>query len=151
MTEYPQAVELIIMRGLPASGKTYDARRMMADTPGEYKRVSKDLLREMLDFGKYSQPNELVVLHMRDDMVMWLLADHWSVIADDCNLNPEHEQRLRKVAKEADTDVVVRIQDFTDVPVGLCIERDDRRAEPVGPDVIRSMARKYLSEEPDDA
>lgn len=155
MTEYPQAVELIIMRGLPASGKSHVASNLMAALPDTMVRVSKDSLREMLHFGDYSQTNEYLVLNMRDLLVMNLLADDWSVIVDDTNLNPEHEERLRKVAKDAHPNVTVRIVDMTDVPIETCIERDANRAEPVGPEVIRSMAEKYIifdqvAEEPDD-
>ena len=132
--------ELIIMRGLPASGKSTEARKMMEANPITYKRVSKDSIRDMLDFGIYSIENEFVVRDVRDAVISQLLATGWSVIVDDTNLNPEHVLRLRELAG----DVPVRIIDLTDVSLDELIRRDLERGGFVGEEVIRRMAGKYL-------
>ncbi len=138
-------VELVIMKGLPASGKSYQAYKLMHEYPGEYKRVSKDALRGMLDFGEYNTANEGVIRQMRDLLIMDLLADGHSVIVDDTNLNPQHEEQLRKVAKDAHPKVIVRIEDLTNVPLSTCLARDANRMDQVGEDNIRSMADRYLT------
>jgi len=38
-----------ILKGLPGSGKTTWAKEQIAKSPGNYKRINKDDLREMLD------------------------------------------------------------------------------------------------------
>ena len=46
------------MRGLPGSGKSTYCKELQAKNPGKYKRVNRDLLREMLDCGVWSKENE---------------------------------------------------------------------------------------------
>lgn len=38
---------------------------------------------------------------------------------------------------------VVKIKDFTDVPLDVCLERDSKRENPIGEDVIRGIFNKY--------
>ncbi len=134
---------LVIMRGVPASGQTTAAKKMMDASPITYKRVSKDDIRDMLDFGSYSTANEFVVRVVRDAVINQLLKDGWSVIIDDTNLNPEHIARLRELA----SDFTVQIVDLTDVPLSELINRDLERDDSVGEKVIRKMADKYLPEQ----
>ncbi len=143
-------VDLVIMRGLPGSGKTYTVRKMM-QARNTWKRISKDVLREMLDFGQYSRENESIVIQLRDLVLDELLSYGHPVIVDDTNLDPKHEERLRHVAKKAYPNVNITLLDLTHEPVELCIERDATRANPVGAEVIRAMAEKYLSEDEVDA
>lgn len=143
-------VDLVIMRGLPGSGKTYTVRKMM-QARNTWKRISKDVLREMLDFGQYSRENESIVIQLRDLVLDELLSYGHPVIVDDTNLDPKHEERLRHVAKKAYPNVNITLLDLTHEPVELCIERDASRANPVGAEVIRAMAKKYLSKDEVDA
>lgn len=94
---------IIMTKGLPGSGKTTWARERMADTPHAFKRVNKDPLRDMLDDGRWSHDNEKFVLEVRDKIIAAALSrgeNGKSVIVDDTNLVPKHEERLRQLARE---------------------------------------------------
>ena len=84
---------LTMTKGLPASGKTTWAKSVVGA-----KRVNKDDLRAMIDNGKWSKKNERSILAARDNLIIQYLREGSSVIVDDTNLNPKHEQDLRKIA-----------------------------------------------------
>ncbi len=133
--------KVVILKGLPASGKSTWARKIIDDNPGRYKRISKDDLRAMLDNGKWSKANEKFILSVRDSLILQALKEGHHVLVDDTNLHPKHEQAIRELVKGQ---AVVEIKDFTDVPVEECIERDRRRSNYVGEQTIRKMYRDFL-------
>lgn len=137
--------KVIILKGLPASGKSTVARKLIDGNPGRYKRVNKDDIRAMLDNGKWSRDNEKFVLKTRDTLILAALGDGKHVIVDDTNLNPKHEARIRQLVKgKAKVEV-----EFFDVPVDECIERDLKRPVSVGEKVIKKMYNDYLKPETD--
>lgn len=137
--------KVIILKGLPASGKSTWARKLIDENPGRYKRISKDDLRAMLDNNKWSKGNEKFILSVRDALILQALKEGYHVLVDDTNLHTKHEQAVRELVKGQAT---VEIKDFTDVPVEECIERDRRRSNYVGEQVIRRMHRDFLQVKP---
>lgn len=146
------AKQVLILKGLPASGKSTYARKLCADNPGQYKIINKDALRNMLDGGKWSGSNEKFVLRMRDELITQALAEGKHVLVDDTNLHPKHEAQIRKVVNAFKADfqqeAQVKIKDFTDVDLITCILRDTGRDNPVGEKVINDMYNQYLKPEP---
>lgn len=141
---------LIMTKGLPGSGKSTWAKKTVADTtPGTMVRVNKDDLRGMLHDSQWSRTNEKRVLQARDGLVSAFLAQGISVIVDDTNLAPQHEDRLRKLAQ--DHKATFKVADMTDVPLHTCIQRDLERTRSVGKDVIEGMYKKYLAPPPAEA
>lgn len=136
---------VILTRGLPASGKTTWANELLAKEPGRWKRINKDSLREMLDGGKYTSSNEADIIVTRNNLILLALSQGKHVIVDDTNLNPMHEAGIRELVKGL---AVVEVKDFTDVPIEVCIERDNKRANGVGEKVIRDMYNKWLRPTP---
>jgi predicted kinase len=132
--------KVILLKGLPASGKSTWAREQLRQFPGRYKRVNKDDLRDMLDDGEWSEANEKFIVRARDGLILAALAARKDVIVDDTNLNPEHEQAIRKLV-EGRADVEVRA---FDIPVEEAIWRDHERARSVGERVIRDMHQRWL-------
>jgi predicted kinase len=120
-------VEVILTRGLPASGKSTWARRLVAENPGMYKRVNKDDLRAMLDGSTHTKSNEAFVLQVRDDIILRAVEAGRHVIVDDTNFAPKHEARIRQLVKGKAT---VRIEEFT-ASVEECIRRDLARPNSV--------------------
>ena len=137
--------KVIITKGLPASGKSTWAKEQLTKNPGCYKRISKDELRMMLDNHKSSLGNEQFILKVRDMLILQTLTEGYHVIIDDTNLHPKHEATIRNLVKGQ---AIVQIQDFTDVSLELCIERDRRRPNYVGEQVIRQMYRDFLQPSP---
>jgi predicted kinase len=141
VAQSPPVPRVILTKGLPASGKTTWARRVLAKSPGGYKRVNKDELRLMLDGGTWSPANERFVEAARDQLIVAALDAGKHVIVDDTNLDPRHEAHIRGLV-EGRAEVVV--EEF-DVPLTECIRRDAARTQPVGERVIRQMYRDFLA------
>ena len=130
-----------LTRGLPGSGKDTWAEEMMKQSPGQYRRINKDMLRNMLDDGRWSGHNEDFILDTRDQLILAALNDGKHVLVTDTNLHPRHEIRIRQLVKGI---AEVKIQDFTNVPIEVCIERDLKRSNSVGEKIIRQM-NQYLT------
>ena len=133
--------KLRMLRGLPASGKSTYAKELLDREQGKWKRINKDLMREMLDAGHWSRENEKQILDLRDLLIAKYLGSGTSVIIDDTNYASKHEARLRQLASEWKAEFEVK--DF-DVPVEVCIERDNARANGVGETIIRRMWRDHV-------
>jgi len=130
--------KLIVLRGLPASGKTTCARELL--TKRRAVRVNRDLLREMLHFDRYSSKTEWRVIEIEEMIAGYFLRQGFDVVVDDTNLKKRDVKRWRKVATEASADFDVRPMETS---VEECIRRDAERAErTVGTERIREMAKQ---------
>lgn len=134
--------KITILQGLPASGKTSFAKKQQAKDPNT-KRVNKDDLRSMLDNSRWSKSNEKFILKVRDYIVSEALKDGHNVIIDDTNLAEKHITRLKEIAKETNSQVIIN-NDFLKVSLEECIERDLKRPNSVGEKVITSMYNQFL-------
>lgn len=132
---------LTITRGLPASGKSTFARQWLALEPETRRRVNRDDIRAML-FHKptYTIDQEKQVTALVRQAVKDLLKADFDVITDDTNIRPKYVREWARFAKA--NKASFHVVEFN-VDVEECIGRDAMRAHPVGPDVIRGMA-KYL-------
>lgn len=139
MTKPPK---IIILKGLPASGKTTWAKAEVEKSEGRIKRVNKDDLRAMLDAGKWSKEREETILRARDWIVAETLALKKTIIVDDTNLHPKHFETLQDLAELYSAEIEIN-DSFLSVPMKECIRRDALRPNPVGRDVIRRMARDF--------
>lgn len=133
---------IIMTKGLPGSGKSTWAKMMLEENPGIFKRINKDDLRRMFDNGKWSKNNEQFIVFVRDNLILLSLARGFSVIVDDTNLHPKHKTQLRELAESADAEF--EIQDFTNVPLEICIKQDLLRFDSVGKDVIMQWYNQFL-------
>lgn len=132
-----------MFKGLPASGKTTEAKKMLENFgSGNARRVNKDDLRAMLDNGQWSKGNEAFVLDIRDHVITRTLEHGKHAIVDDTNLAPKHEERLRQLALLGGA--CFEVIDFTGVSVEDCIKRDLQRPVSVGERVIRDMYDQFL-------
>lgn len=136
--------KLIILKGLPASGKSTWAKDFLFDEQN-YRRVNKDDLRMMLNGGVYDHDVERDIIEIRDFLVGHWLFNGYNVIVDDTNFNPIHENALRKIANKYACEVEVK---FFDAPVSELISRNERRSprDKVPEHAIIGMARKYKDE-----
>ena len=50
--------KVLVLKGIPASGKSTYAKQLVKDNPGMYKRINRDDLRHMLDGYKMTNANE---------------------------------------------------------------------------------------------
>lgn len=139
--------KVIILKGLPASGKSTWVKELQDSNPGRYKRINKDDLRSMVDNNYYGKNSEKIIIQLRDDMIWNFLKLGYHVIVDDTNLNPIHIDSIKEIVQGYNefhnSDISIEIKMF-DIGVDVAIERDSKRAKPVGAKVIKDMARKWL-------
>lgn len=142
--------EIIITKGLPASGKTCWANELLAKYPGRYKNICKDDLRKMLDNSRWSKANEQFILQRRDELILKALEAGYSVVVSDTNLHEKHEKRIRELAKihYNNTGHSVNIQiKFFEITPEEAIQRDLVRPNSVGSGVIWDMYNRYIRKE----
>jgi len=132
-----QMSKLLVLVGLPASGKSTFARELVAKG---WKRVNKDDLRSMIDDSKWSRDNEKKIIAYEDALVIMSLNKGWDVVVDDTNFG--HQERWKHIAGTHNAEFEVK---FFDVPLMECIERDSKRGDKsVGSKVIMRMYEQYL-------
>lgn len=127
---------ILMLRGLPASGKSHYAKQLVDEQPDRWVRVNKDSLRSMLHDGKWSKGREQTVVQMQRLMAQDALELGMSVIVDDTNFAPKHEEFYRELATAFGAEF--KLVEFH-VSVEECVKRDLGRPNPVGKDVILKM------------
>jgi predicted kinase len=139
--------KLLILRGLPASGKSTFARNLLTENPHAWKRLNKDELRAMLDNSMHSNPNEKFVERVRDFMLVEALKEGKHVVIDDTNLSDRPIERITQVVqkymKDSGDKVNIEIKGF-DTTLDECLERDEKRDKKVGRDVIIRMYKQHI-------
>lgn len=137
--------ELIIMRGIPGSGKSTWANAWVAEDREHRARVNRDTLRAMIDGGEYVKGvTEGRILAARDAVIRDLIKRGISVVSDDTNLPSRTVRDLIKLAVTAKAEW--RIEDLTNVPLDTCLNRNFYRKDkvPVPPEVIRDMYGRFI-------
>ena len=137
-------MKLLLLKGLPASGKTTFAKELVRKD-GNWVRVNKDDLRNMLHGGKWSSSREKKIIACERTLVGTLLGEGKNVVVDDTNLNPIHERYFKGLTESHNADF--EIKEF-DTPLEECIKRDNARPNGVGETVIRKMYNQYLKPAP---
>lgn len=137
--------QLIICKGLPASGKSSFSREWVGRDAKKRVIVSRDSIRRML--GPYWVPSrEDLVTDIENSMIVQSLINRFDVIVDATNL--KGIDRFKKLLKSYNLESITEIlvEDFTHVDVNTCIERDKLRddSERVGKEIILNMYNKYL-------
>ncbi len=143
-----EKLKVLILRGLPASGKTTHAKAL--EEKG-WVRVEKDEIRKdahLFKDGVYNHKrgDEGIVLKERNRLIREALTNGKNVVSSDCNLLPAHVSGISSFAREFNADV--EIKDFLDVPIAELIERDKNRENTVGEQVIRKMFHDFVKTMP---
>jgi predicted kinase len=125
---------VILAIGLPGSGKSSWFKRHNI-TP-----LSSDLLRALLfDDATEQRFQDLVFSNLRSMLKARLIARRPTNYVDATNLTPHERHSWIKLAKDYGYEVHAV---FFDVPVEVCLERNQRRERVVAEDVMRRMATK---------
>lgn len=146
-------MEVLVLMGIPASGKSTYAVELVEKGKGGWVRTNKDSLRAMLDAGIWSKSNEKFVLEVRDFIISNALARGRNVIVDDTNLEPYHLERVKEIVAAFNKQspnrkpVTVRTKLF-EVDLEEAIARDCKRPNGVGERVIRRFHKQLYRPEP---
>ena len=141
---------VLILKGLPASGKSTFARKLINENKGAWKRLNKDELRAMLDNSEHSTHNEKFVERVRDMMLVEALKEGKHVVIDDTNLSDRPVERIRQVVdrykKETGQDVKIEFK-VMETSLEECLARDEVREKKVGREVIMKMYNQHIAKE----
>ena len=137
--------QIILCRGIQASGKTTWARKWAEEDPQHRIRYNNDDIRAML--GKYWVPErESIVQRARMAIITEAMEAGYDIVVDNMNLNPKEEAWYRGVLKEFEDRRGVKYEiihrDFK-TPLEECILRDSKRPNPIGEQVIRATFERY--------
>jgi len=125
---------VILAVGLPGSGKSSWFRRHNISP------LSSDLLRALLfDDPKEQRFQDLVFSNLRSMLKARLIARRPLNYVDATNLSPHERHTWVKMARDYGYEVHAV---YFDVPVEVCMERNQRRERNVPEDVMRRMASK---------
>ena len=133
--------DIIITRGLPASGKSTFAKEIVRMEP-DWVRVNRDAIRWAQGFfpiGNSEQEEFATVIE--EAMVVGAIKAGKSVIIDATHLNPALIHKWFKIAK-AHSVRKVRVVSF-EAPLKDLVWRDSQREKIVGADVIHKLAKRW--------
>lgn len=145
MTE-TETPTLLILRGLPASGKTTLAAKLVKAEPEKWVRVGRDFLRDQM-FGTrkdLTPKQEGDVTLAETALVKTFLRAGKSVIVDNLHLKAQYARKWADLAAREGA----RFELFdVATPTDECVKRDAKRkpSEQVGEDFIRKTSLRFRS------
>ena len=138
--------KIILCRGIQGSGKTTWAKQYCKEHPNTI-RVNRDDIRQMFS-QKWSKELEQIVIDTELRAIDNALYEEMDVVVDDVsNLNKYTVDKIWDIVRKYQqmrsiSDYGIIYQDlFT--PLQECIERDSKRPNPIGEEVIRKTYEKY--------
>jgi predicted kinase len=137
----PRQQQMIIMVGLPKSGKTTRAREKYQGHG--YTRICPDDLRMALFGQRFLATMERFVWATIEAMCRALLYGGHSIVIDSTNLTIEGRKRWLLLAQESNTQVTIEIMD---TPIEQCLARnaqEEHVEEQVPPAVITEMVTSF--------
>lgn len=138
--------KLILCRGIQGSGKTTWAKQWVLEDPEHRVRFNNDDIRNML--GKYWVPSrEHLVSDIKKDFIVSAMEFGYDIVVDNMNFNPkeiEYYENLVDSTLGYMNCYSLEYKDFF-IPLEVCIERDSKRENPIGEEVIRKTYERYKS------
>lgn len=142
ITTHKEPNKIIVLQGVPASGKSTWARNIVKDTK-DFVIVSRDAIRESR--GDYWVPEqENYISKVEEFQVRSAVESGLNVIIDATNLNPKTIAKWEKIAVETES-----ILEYKLFKIGYkeALERDKNRPRPVGTKVLKQFFRNYFPED----
>lgn len=133
---------IFYLKGLPGSGKSTEALKMLKEFPGRYRRVNKDSIRTMMIGPDFNFKTENMVVDIRNYALEIALRKGFDIICDDTNLRDKYYIEVCNVAKRVG-DVQI-IEKYFECPLEICLERNRNRTAKVPEDLIIQMHEKYI-------
>ena len=135
--------KFLILRGIQASGKSTYARNWVNEDPDNRIRFNNDDIRHMC--GPYWIPSrEELISGFKTSFIIKALDMKYDIVIDNMNLNPKEMSWLKYLVEshENANEYEVEVIDFK-TPLNVCLERDSKRTEPIGAEVINKTYEKY--------
>lgn len=136
--------KLILCRGIQGSGKTTWAKQWVLEDPEHRVRFNNDDIRNML--GKYWVPSrENLVSDIKKDFMVSAMEFGYDIVIDNMNLNPKEVEYYENLVDSTSGYMNCYSLEYKDffIPLEVCIERDSKRENPIGEEVIRKTYERY--------
>lgn len=130
--------KLIVMVGLPGSGKSWSANELVRNGEADI-IVSSDKIREELFGNEDDQSANDKVFKLFYERANKLLSEGKNVILDATNTTLKSRRKIFSEIKVPCTKICYIVA----TPVSKCIEQDSRRDRIVGEEVIRKFERSF--------
>lgn len=138
--------KIVLCRGIQGSGKTTWAKQWVLEDPEHRVRFNNDDIRNIL--GKYWVPSrEHLVSDIKKDFMVSAMEFGYDIVVDNMNFNPkeiEYYENLVDSTLGYMNCYSLEYKDFF-IPLEVCIERDSKRENPIGEEVIRKTYERYKS------
>lgn len=138
--------KIVLCRGMQGSGKTTWAKQWVLEDPEHRVRFNNDDIRNML--GKYwVTSREHLVSDIKKDFMVSAMEFGYDIVVDNMNFNPkeiEYYENLVDSTLGYMNCYSLEYKDFF-IPLEVCIERDSKRENPIGEEVIRKTYERYKS------
>lgn len=138
--------KIVLCRGIQGSGKTTWAKQWVLEDPEHRVRFNNDDIRNML--GKYwVTSREHLVSDIKKDFKVSAMEFGYDIVVDNMNFNPkeiEYYENLVDSTLGYMNCYSLEYKDFF-IPLEVCIERDSKRENPIGEEVIRKTYERYKS------
>lgn len=136
--------KIVLCRGIQGSGKTTWAKQWVLEDPEHRVRFNNDDIRNML--GKYwVTSKEHLVSDIKKDFMVSAMEFGYDIVVDNMNFNPkeiEYYENLVDSTLGYMNCYSLEYKDFF-IPLEVCIERDSKRENPIGEEVIRKTYERY--------
>lgn len=143
--------KIILTREIQGSGKSTWAKKWVEEAPTHRVRWNNDDFRKML--GPYWVPErEIFVYTMMSDFLNKAMLFGYDIVIDNMNLNQKDwdfvQDRIIKFNSDAFIKVLeksynLEFKDFFDISLEECIERDSKRENPIGKEIIINTYNKH--------
>lgn len=147
--------KLLVLRGLPASGKSTYAVKWVNEDPEHRLRISQDSIRMM--FGKYwledkvqLKKRESITNNINMELLKQCMFNQFDIVLDNINLSIKTLSSIEDYVsyfnmKFVDLKAYKIEYKFFKEPLNVLINRDSKRDKSVGADVITNLYNKYYA------
>ena len=142
------AITVTITRGLPGCGKSTWCKEQVQEDPKNNVVINADALRKMFHDSywfrdrSYRDVTENFVRKACMNLAQLSIDEHKNVIIDETNLSERSFNKWQQFAIQNKAEFV--IQDFRDVPLNICLDRDTGREKRVGEKVIKDKYNQFI-------
>ena len=143
--------KIILTRGIQGSGKSTWTKKWIEEDPEHRVRWNNDDFRKMLGPCWVSE-REAFVYTMMSDFLNKAMLFGYDIVVDNMNLNQKDWNFVKDRIIKFNSDVfckvleipyILEFKDFFDISLEECIERDSKRENPIGADIITSTYNKH--------
>lgn len=137
--EQKEKLKLLVLQGIPASGKSTWAREFIKGKKA-WVIVNRDSIRNML--GDYWVPSrEGLIDEIERGIMVNSALNNFNIIVDATNLNPKTIEKWEKFSEEFSMEIEFR---KFNIALDEAIRRDSLRENPIGANVIKNFYFKYI-------